>query len=479
MAELTHGVGTSKLKTSVSTPVTVASGVHFAVGTAPIQTVDETNENKVVMCNSYAEAVAAFGYSDDWEKYTLCEEIYTAFMLYGVAPVFLVNVLNPQKEAHVTEVTAAELTATNNIIKLPFETIESTITITGKTKGTDYGVVYDEKNCIIEFTAATSAATVGYSKLNPAGVLKADVIGGFNTTTKKASGFELIDDCFSKYQIAPDLLLCPGWSSDSEVAAVMSAKAENINGVFAADAILDIDTTSGGVTYYSDATAWKSAHNFAKVNELVCFPKLKLGDTIFNYSTQLAGLIASVDQNPDMGDGTPCESASNKSLQADSMVLADGTEVLLDVQKANYLNDNGIITALNFTGGFVSWGDWSACFPANTDAADYFYCVNRMIKWVQKTVTLTYWSSIDGKMTRLLIDAILQGVNDWLAGLVSDGKLLGGRIEFREDENTETALLAGKAKFHVYLAPPVPLVKLEFVFEYDVSYLSTALLPAS
>lgn len=96
--------------------------------------------------------------------------------------------------------------------------------------------------------------------------------------------------------------------------------------------------------------------NFMKVNELVCFPKLKLGDRIFNYSSQLAGLIANTDNTAELGNGTPCESASNKSLQADSMALADGTEVVLDVQQANYLNDNGIITALNFYNGFVSWG---------------------------------------------------------------------------------------------------------------------------
>ena len=37
MAQITHGVSTGKKSTSVSTPVTVASGVHFAVGAAPVQ----------------------------------------------------------------------------------------------------------------------------------------------------------------------------------------------------------------------------------------------------------------------------------------------------------------------------------------------------------------------------------------------------------------------------------------------------------
>lgn len=160
------------------------------------------------------------------------------------------------------------------------------------------------------------------------------------------------------------------------------------------------------------------------------------------------------------------------------MIIASGEEVLLDVPKANYLNDNGIVTAVNFYNGFVSWGNYTAAFPSSTDPVDYFYCVSRMFKWVAKTVVLTYWSSIDGKMTRRLIDTVLQGVNDWLNGLTSEEKILGGRVEFREDENTETALMAGKAKFHVFLTPPSPMQKMDFVFEYDISYL-TALFAAA
>lgn len=467
---ITHGIETSKLRTSVSTPATVASGIHFVVGTAPAHTVGG-KVNEVVLLNTYEEAAQLIGYSDDWKKYSLCEEVYTAFSLYGVAPIVVVNVLDPKK--HKKSVDGEELAVTDNQIKLPFETIEDSIKITGKTKNEDYGVLYSDGYCIVEFLEDTEGTmTVSYDEVDPSLVTKKDIIGGYDVNTHKSTGFELIDSVFPKYTLAPDLLLCPNWSHDAEVAAIMSAKAEDINGVFDADAILDIDTSENGVTYYTDAPEFKKKKNFTKANELVCFPRLRLGETEFNYSTQLAALISQVDNTGEYGGGTPCESASNKPLQADSMVLANGEEVLLDVQKANYLNDNGIITALNFYNGFVSWGNYTAAFPSSSDPVDYFYSISRMFKWVAKTVVLTYWSSIDGKMTRRLIDTILQGVNDWLNGLTSEEKILGGRVEFREDENTTTALMAGKAKFHVYLTPPSPMQKMEWVFEYDVSYLS-------
>ena len=127
MGNITHGVSTSKKGTSVGTPVVAASGVHFIVGTAPVHSVGG-KVNEVVMAMSYAEAVEQLGYSDDWQKYDICEEIYSAFKLYGVGPVFFVNVLNPA--THKAAVPAASMTPIDNQIKLPFEAISSSIVIT-------------------------------------------------------------------------------------------------------------------------------------------------------------------------------------------------------------------------------------------------------------------------------------------------------------------------------------------------------------
>ena len=53
------------------------------------------------------------------------------------------------------------------------------------------------------------------------------------------------------------------------------------------------------------------------------------------------------------------------------------------------------------------------------------------------------------------------------------GALLGGRVEFREDENTTTDLMDGKLYFHVYMTPPAAARDIEFVQEYDPEYIST------
>ena len=90
-------------------------------------------------------------------------------------------------------------------------------------------------------------------------------------------------------------------------------------------------------------------------------------------------------------------------------------------------------------------------------------------------VILSSLSYVDRKLTRRLIDAILQGMNDWLNGLTAEERILGGRVELSESENTTTALMAGKVKFHIYITPPSPLQQLDFVLEYDLSYLEELL----
>lgn len=476
-----HGVKTRQVGTSVSTPVTAGSGIAFVVGTAPVHIVDGKT-NVPVLGNNYSEAVAALGYSDNWEKYSLCEVMYSHYKLYGVSPVVFVNVLDPVK--HKKSVPAADVDLVEKKAYLPLEAIKSTVVVKSESgaggttyeAGRDYDLFYDNEKLVLEIldggTIPESATklNIAYSEVDPSKVTDAEIIGGFNVETKETTGFELIDKVFPLLGIIPDIILCPGWSHKAEIAAIMSSKAQNINGIFEGKALIDADTTV--VKHYADVPAWKKTNNINVKTEAICFPMCKLGGRIFHMSTQAAGLMAKVDT--ENGD-CPCESPSNKPLKIDSTILKDGTEVALDLQQANFLNSNGIVTALNFIGGFVLWGNELASYPASTDVKDYFICVSRMFGWVSNSVILTYWTKVDKKLNRRLIDSVIDSLNIWLNGLTSEEKLLGGRVEFKDEENSTTALMAGKAVFHIYMTPPSPAKELEFILEYDVDYVSAAL----
>jgi hypothetical protein len=253
----------------------------------------------------------------------------------------------------------------------------------------------------------------------------------------------------------------------------MATKAAGaINGMFAAKALVDIDCTESGATSYTEAVTLKNSKSITDAAEIPCWPMYTIGSYKFHASTHEAGRMAATDTD---NSSIPYESPSNKSLKIDSMCLADGSEVSLTLAQANILNANGICTALNFMGGWVAWGDWTACYPSNTDVKDYFIPVSRMFDYVNNTLIKTFWTKIDKPMNRRLIDTIVDSSNIWLNGLVGAGYLLGARVEMLDDENPLTNLMAGIIKLHVYMTPPSPAKQIDFVLEYDADYVESAL----
>lgn len=471
-----HGISTNEKATALAAPTEISVGITFAVGTAPVQQVGGA-ANKLVFANNYSEAVAALGYSDDWEKFTLCEVMKTHFQLYGVGPVIFVNVLDPA--THKKSVSSAEVQLTDGRAELPETAILSTLEVKASsggetlTEGTDYTAFYSNGKLIVEKVSgggiSGSSVYIAYDEVDTSEVNGTAIIGGVDTNGVK-SGLELVNSVFTKYGVVPEFIIAPGFSSDNAVAAVMQAKANNICGLFKGKAIIDADCTS--VKKYSDVYSWKSDKNINGENEVLCWPMVSLAGVKYHLSSHFAALAAQVDTR---NDGIPSESPSNKSLQADSTVLADGTEVLLELADANVLNSKGIVTAFNFAGRFTLWGNYTACYPGSTDVKDYFIPVNRMFGYVAQSVILSFWSRIDDKMSRRLIDTIMDSVNIWLNGLKTAEHILGGRVEFNSDENTVTDLMAGKMKFHIFITPPSPAQEMEFTLEYDADYLTAAL----
>lgn len=333
--------------------------------------------------------------------------------------------------------------------------------------GTDYNAYYSGEHLVVELLSTGSAysaeqVNIAYNKV------KASVV----TTSDIASAMENVELCLTLLGVVPDLLCAPGYSQQSTVAAAMTAKAGNINGLFRAKALIDIDCGASGARSYSDVLTKKNAANISDEDEIALWPMLKLGEYKFHMSTQLAGLMAQIDTD---NGGCPYESPSNKGLQCDGLCLEDGTEVNLTLAQANYLNGIGVDTALNFMSGWVAWGNYTACYPSNTDVKDYFIPVSRMFGWVGNSLVKTFWSKLDKPMNRRLIDTVLDTANIWLNGLVGMGYLLGARVEMLESENPLTNLMAGIIKLHVYMTPPSPAQEIDFVLEYDASYVTSAL----
>ena len=472
-----HGVYTREIPTSLIAPVQIDSGLPVIVGTAPIHLgADEDalkNVNQPKLIYTYAEAVNYFGYSEDWDKYTLCEFVYSQFALYGMSPCVLINVLDPSK--HKEKITAREYTIADGSINLGKEVLMSDFEaasldvdddIDEETESKviykldeDYSLSYDDDgNLILDVISGgalsgKTRAFLTYTKLKPELVTANDIIGGVDAQTGDYKGLELIESVFPKFRLVPGLIAAPKWSEKPGVAAVMRAKCENINGVFTAISVVDIPSDSSGADVYTEVAEWKNLNNYMSEFQIACWPKISLDDKIFHLSTQLIGVMNKRDH--DNGD-IPYESPSNKFLQMNACVNSAGKEILLSLEQANLLNGQGVVTALNFYGGWRAWGNRTAIYPANTDPKDDFIPIRRMFNWIRNEFTLTFWQKVDAPITPRLIRTIVNSFNIRLNGLQAIEAILGGVIEFNSSENPLTSLMDGKLTFHIKFTPPSP-----------------------
>ena len=479
---LNLGVHVYEKATAVSTPVLADVSIPFVVGAAPAHSAsDPAKANVPVLATNWDEAVAQLGFSYDWKKYPLCEFMYSHFQLYGCQPVVFCNVLDSSRTSMKDSEAGDGQTAVSVVehqASIPFDAIASTIQVSADADfgtvlelDTDYSILYDEDTdtCLVELLDGGESydATelyIKYGIVKPETVAKTDIVEGLG----------VIDDCMNTVGLIPDLICAPGYSHIPTVAAIMATKSDGINGLFRGKALIDIDCGADGVRQYSDLPAAKSAGNLVDENQILCWPMVRMGEQQYHMSTQLAGLMAQVDSG---NDGCPYESPSNKNLKMDACVLEDGTEVNLTWPQVEMVSgDWGVVTAVNFMdSGWVAKGNYTACFPGNTDVKDQFIPVSRMFDFIGNTLIRTFWPKQDKPLTTALRDSILQTCNIWLGGLCGSGYLYGARCALLAEENPLTNLLAGHITLHVYNAPPVPAQRIDFILEYDVSYVETAL----
>ncbi|MBR0151083.1 MAG: phage tail sheath family protein [Synergistaceae bacterium] len=480
-----HGVYKQEVPTSLTAPVQTDTGLPVIIGTAPLHLAEGglSNVNKPQLIYNYNEAVSLFGYSDDWDNYTLCEFIYSQFALFAMSPCVLINVLDPSRHKEAVssreyEIAGGEVNLGANVVINDESFVVATLNDESErvihTLGRDYSVAYDASGnailTVIEGGAleGKSSVLMSFTKIKPNAVTASDIIGGVDATTGVYTGLELVGSVFPRFRLVPGLIGAPKWSCIPEVAAVMRAKAENINGLFTAQAVVDIPCDSAGADVYTEAPEWKNRNNYTAEREIVCWPKVKLGDKTYHLSTQLIGLMNQVDSG---NEDIPYESPSNKALQMDSCVVASGREADLGLEQANYLNGQGIVTALNWTGGWRAWGNRTGAYPASTDAKDMMIPVRRMFDWIGNRFILKFWEKVDDPANTRLIRTVINSFNVEMNGLAAMGAILGGRIEFLSTENTSADLLDGKLRFHIYITPPSPAEEITGIFEFDPEYL--------
>ncbi|MGN0108147.1 MAG: hypothetical protein ACI4A5_10695 [Hominilimicola sp.] len=466
MSKYLHGVYTKTADTETNEDNSVAFA-QIVIGTAPVHTVEDPSVavNAPILCESLTDCKNKLGYSTDFENYTLCQSMFTNFVLKNNAPVVFINVLDPAKHKK----TAEEKTYTikDNTITIADDVIVSSLAISKNTEKISAGSYITEwvnGKLVINFVdEQTGDVTIGYDVVDPSAVTKSDIIGAYNPKTDKRTGAELIKDVFPRCGVTPLLILAPGWTTDDEVGAVLMGKTEEINGCYYAAALLDLDTTKAKTR--ADAIKEKETRTMNE-NCIPLFPMIKKNGYTISYSAYLAAQIM---EQAAATDGITCKSPSNKSMNIDDCVLADGTSVFYDQEDGNELNAAGIVTIIA-RNGWYSWGNNTAAYPGTTDPVKRWIMTRLAFMWIENDYVNTVTPKIDDDLKKdEIIDNATTDYNIKLSSWAATGRIIKGKISYTAADNNVNSITNGKFKVRTSLAANVPgeTIENEFIFDLD------------
>lgn len=481
-----HGIETRRVPTQLSIPITADGCLQCVVGTAPVNLAEDPYDtvNKPFSFYNKSAAIAALGYSTDFENYTLCQSMYATFDVFGVAPIVMINVLDPER--HVKAQLSKEYSVDGGKIKIEEQGIlldKLSISSVGEAET----VYKDEEDYIATFntdgTVTVAIVTTGaakdetrlkatFAQLDPSAVTYEDVIGSYNVKTKAKTGMELIDRVYPKLGLVPSLLLAPGWSHRPAVALALVAKAQSIFSLFTAKVVVDLDTAEGKADSMEEIREYKDKNAYSDRNMIVAWPMVAVGDYKYYYSAQLAAHMEHLSAE---NGGVPSKSPSNKDIKITGLFTADGKEITMDMDEANdYANACGVVTAINFN-GWKCWGNNTAAYPSSSDPIDRWINTVTIFDYMENNFKLTFFQKVDELASYRLIDMVVSGFNMQLNSLQASDDIAGGEIVFEHDENPINEILDGHILFHTYVGGWAPAEHIENVFEFDPTITEAAL----
>ena len=467
-----HGTYQREGDTAFQLPVVLDYG-YFIVGTAPIHKVKASNRkvNEVLRIGTYQEALEYFG--DTYDKdFSISQAIKIFFELYGVAPLYIVNILNPEKHRTEKKTLTSQPLERGKLLLANHKIIPETVVVKDSSSQavvSDVKTIFTAEGLEIYAKVAGNNIDVEYEEVDLSKVTKAEAIGGFDSETMKRTGLELVNEVFLKYSELPAFIDVPDFSHNSDVAAIMETKAKNLNGgMFEAMALINAPVDKK----YDKLSEWKDTNNILGNDQILLYGKLKLAGEIYFQSIHYAGLSMKVDGE---NNGVPSQGPSNYSYKMDAFVWKNASgnyeEVRLDKeQQANFLNKNGVVTAINFK-GWRCWGSETAKNPMATDPKDKFIYARRMFKYIGNELVLSFFNNVDKRFTAKMAETMKKSMNIRLNALVAADQLLSATVNFYASDNSLIDIINGDITWTIELGI-VPLAKsITFKKVYDVGAL--------
>lgn len=472
MAEYKHGAY-GVIQAVGSRVADASQGAIVYVGTAPVHNVEggAKNVNVPIVVNNIAEARKQFGYSNEWDKYTLCEAMHVHLEANGVGPLVFINVLNPATHKGKEHGNVSK-TPSNGKVVIPaaqdiiLDSVKIMSGETEKKKGTDYSIMYSiEKNTITieemsKGSLGAEALTITYDTIDATAVTASDVIGatdglGLNT------GLFAIKNVYQQTGYIPAYLAAPGFSGNPTVHEAMHQNSLKINGHWDAYMFVDLpivdDTTPLTMETVKE---FKDSKGFTKENETVFFPLAQGADgNIYHLSVLAAAnfqaLLLAQDGIPyKTASNTDCKLIENLYLGADNVGRIYDDGIINDK-----LNKNGIASAAYVGGRWAIWGCHSADYDQeNGDQINVSETNRMMLYYISNDFQHRRTPNVDKPMTANDLQTIIAEEQTRIDSLLSIGALTHGTVSLDATAQARSDVMNGDYTFRFDITT-TPLAK--------------------
>lgn len=463
-----HGAYGEMLDTKTEIAFKALGTVPIYFGTAPIGQINGFDKtNKPILIESFKDAQALIGYSENFSKYTLCEAVYAHFKnaIKPIAPIVVINSLDVTSHK-ATAQTTKELNFVNKIARFEDEDIIlSSFSIEGKVFGSDYfvSIEADGKTVIVtdikgQFAASTPCK---YNCLDLKKHTEKEIVVGIT------KGLPLV---YQNLNLIPTVLAAPGWSDKTLVNEALLLSSQKINGHWYAWVNSDILADSNAGTI-EKAIEYKKTNSRNSPRQFVCYPIASKGDRMFHMSTLVTVAMQQVDSD---NEGIPYEEPSNKNIDIDGLRLLDKKSLEFDMTEANKLNAQGIVTAIFWGGKWVLWGVNTAAYEDGVpiDPKNIFSSSVRMMQYIANEFQRRNGLIVDKPMNRNLKDKILNDSGEFLDALTAQGALLGGNVLFDQKSNSESDIVMGDFVFDIKTTTTPPMKSATFKIGYTSEWQS-------
>lgn len=300
--------------------------------------------------------------------------------------------------------------------------------------------------------------------VDPADYVDPVVLIGGDDGAGNRTGLEVLEDVFPTFGVVPTVLLAPGDTTPSLVAALRT-KAEGYGAGFRAVAVVAVggDPLSAAAQVAAKATLDGGAP--AQSGHLVLAGGFL--DPLRAPIHVAGALVAAAAGN----NGLPA-SPSNQFVRAGNVRVYSSAEVRV-------LRDAGIVTVQRVGPDGVRFaGNRTAAFAAGQPLAetaeealvDSFIAARMTANYAANSLLLAAARFVDDPLRRAQIDRVVDAARLFGNRLVGDGGSLGFEADFAPEDNPATDLAAGLVRFRARFLPPPPMERIEITLAVDLSY---------